>query len=80
MFPHINFIINGGFNNIERVKNILHEEHPLRKFNGLEGCMSGRMALHTPWECARVDKEIFGDREAETLTREEILLDYADYV
>jgi tRNA-dihydrouridine synthase len=45
---------------------------------GLEGCMSGRMAMNTPWEVARIDREIFGDT-TDTMTREEILLDYAEF-
>ena len=47
--------------------------------NGLEGCMSGRLAMNTPWECARIDREIFGDYSRDTMTREEIILAYADF-
>lgn len=45
---------------------------------GLEGCMSGRMAMNTPWEVARVDRELFGE-QTDTLTRDEILRDYAAF-
>ena len=45
----------------------------------LEGCMSGRMAMNTPWEIARIDREVFGDLTHETGTREEILRDYAEF-
>jgi len=78
-FPHLNFVINGGFDTIEKVKDVMRDDHDLREYNGLEGCMSGRMAMNTPWECAKLDKEIYGDEESSTMTREEILLNYADY-
>jgi tRNA-dihydrouridine synthase len=25
----------------------------------LEGCMSGRLAMNSPWEMAKIDREIF---------------------
>ena len=31
LFPHLNFVINGGFDTIERVQEILASENPLRK-------------------------------------------------
>jgi hypothetical protein len=37
------------------------------------------MAMNTPWEIARVDRELFGDLSRETGTREEILREYADF-
>jgi tRNA-dihydrouridine synthase len=76
LFPHLNFVINGGFSEIEKVVDILRPNHPgLEGFdsNGLEGCMSGRMAMNTPWEVARVDGEIYKDLDPIALTREEIL-------
>lgn len=45
----------------------------------LEGCMSGRMAMNTPWEVAKIDREVFGDYSQDTPSREEILIDYADF-
>ena len=74
MFPHLNFVINGGFNTVEKVHDILREDHELYSFNGLEGCMSGRLAMNNPWDCARIDRDIYGDFDGATLTREEILL------
>jgi len=72
-------VINGGFSDVEKVKDILRDDHPLREYNGLEGCMSGRMAMNTPWEVAKIDREIYGETETQTMTREEMLLDYADF-
>lgn len=77
-FPHLNFVINGGFSDVEKVIDILRDDHPMRTNNGLEGCMSGRMAMNTPWECAKIDREIYGE-DSNTMTREEILLNYAEF-
>ena len=42
--------------------------------------MSGRLAMNTPWDIARVDREIFGDDSSElSMTREEIILNYAEF-
>ena len=67
-------MINGGFGDVESVKDILRDDHPLREYNGLEGCMSGRMAMNTPWEVAKIDRMVYGETDTTTMTREEILL------
>ena len=41
--------------------------------------MSGRLAMNTPWECARIDRELFDDYSGESLTREQIILQYAEF-
>jgi len=41
--------------------------------------MSGRLAMNSPWECARIDREIYGDLESNTMNREDILIDYAEF-
>merc|ERR1712226_1060917 len=79
LFPHLNFVINGGFSTVEKVLDILRDDHPMNVHNGLEGCMSGRLAMNTPWECARIDREIFGDYSRDTMTKEEMCLDYAEF-
>ena len=78
----MNFVINGGFAETENVIEILRDDHPgLQGFesNGLEGAMSGRMAMNTPWEVARIDKEVYGDPCLDARTREEIIRDYAAF-
>lgn len=40
--------------------------------------MSGRMAMNTPWELAKIDRDLFGET-TDTLNREQIMLDYADF-
>lgn len=66
------FIINGGFITTESITDILKEE------NGLEGCMAGRLAMYTPWEISKVDREFYGETK-DSMNREDILLDYADF-
>lgn len=41
--------------------------------------MSGRMAMNTPWQLARVDQELFSDQEGPHLCRADILSRYADF-
>lgn len=41
--------------------------------------MSGRLAMNSPWEIARIDREIFCDLESNTQTREFIIRNYADF-
>ena len=41
--------------------------------------MSGRMAMNHPWDIARIDREVFNDNSCNTMTREEILRNYADF-
>ena len=41
--------------------------------------MSGRMARNYPWDITRIDREVFGDTSCNTMTREEILRNYADF-
>lgn len=73
-FPHLEFVINGGFNTISDIQEILKPE------NNLTGCMVGRMAMNNPWEIARMDQIFFPDmNNHETLTREQIMLDYGDW-
>ena len=82
LFPHLHFVINGGFSDTEKVLDILRDDHPgLQDFdsNGLEGVMSGRMAMNTPWEVARIDRDVYGDPCLEARTREEIIRDYAEF-
>lgn len=76
LFPHLHFVINGGFSDVDKVNDILRDDHQgLQGFesNGLEGCMSGRMAMNSPWEVARVDSEVYKDENPSAMTREEIL-------
>mgnify|MGYP001033272940 CR=1 FL=1 len=76
-------MINGGFDEIKKINEILDPNNPLRieaNSGELEGCMAGRLAMNSPWELARIDREVFGDLEFNTMTREAILRDYAEFV
>jgi len=66
IFPNLDFVINGGFDEVEKVNDILSPNHPLKvQYDAmdLEGCMAGRMAMNNPWEIARIDREVYGDLE-----------------
>ena len=41
--------------------------------------MSGRLAMNSPWELSRIDREIYKDYSQDSLNREELLLDYAEF-
>ena len=82
MFPHLDLVINGGFDEIEKVNNILSENYLLRvqhETAALEGCMAGRLAMNNPWDIARIDREVYGDLQQNTMNRESILMIYADF-
>jgi hypothetical protein len=46
----------------------------------LEGCMSGRLAMNSPWELSRIDREIYKDFSCDSINREELLIEYADWI
>ena len=52
-FPHLEFVINGGFMEVEDIHEILKEE------NELSGCMVGRLAMNNTWEISRIDREFY---------------------
>ena len=71
-FPHLSFVINGGFTTVEQIQEILVPE------NQLEGCMVGRMAMNTTWEIAKMDSLFYGE-QTQTLNRKQMMLDYAEF-
>ena len=52
-FPHLEFVINGGFKTLDEVE---------QQLAGLDGVMIGREAYHNPWVLADADRRIFGDQ------------------
>ena len=73
-FPHLEFVINGGFSKISDMQEILKPE------NKLTGCMVGRMAMNNTWEIAQLDNIFFPELEKdETLTREQMMLEYGEW-
>jgi len=42
--------------------------------------MVGRLAMNSTWEVAKFDEAIFGEDLSERPTREQVLLQYADFV
>lgn len=72
-FPHLDILINGGFTEIDAIQEILQEE------NQLTGCMVGRLAMNNTWEVAKFDEAFFGEDVSNSPTREQVLLQYADF-
>ncbi len=54
-FPHLQFVINGGFKTLAQVREQLVE---------LDGVMIGREVYNNPWLLAGADRQIFGDDRA----------------
>ena len=71
-FPHLDFVINGGFTTVEQIQDILKEE------NGLMGCMVGRLAMNNTWEIACMDSAFFNEKQ-DTVSRREAMTAYADF-
>lgn len=56
------------------MKDILKEE------NQLTGCMVGRLAMNNTWEISKIDDVFYPEFKTEhSLTREEILIEYANF-
>lgn len=75
-FPHLEFTINGGFKEIQKIQEILDEK------NQLKGCMIGRLSYDNPWILADFDR-VFYNQANPGLSRREILEiwgQYGDYV
>ena len=74
-FPHLEFLINGGFTDTKMIHDILNPS------NNLTGCMVGRMAMNTTWEIAKIDKEFYSQDNivGDTMNREDMILAYAEY-
>ena len=62
-FPHLTFIINGGFTTGRQVE---------QQLQVLDGVMVGREAYHNPWWLAEWDSRFFGDSGAPRRTRESV--------
>ena len=68
--PKIQFILNGGIDNLEDAL-LLSKEH--------DGVMLGRLIQNNPFCLSRVDKLFFNSKK-ETYISEKIILDYFDYI
>ena len=52
-FPDLRFVINGGFNDPLKIKEIMDDK------NGLEGVMCGRLAYNFPWTLPVIDRMLY---------------------
>ncbi|MBT0570661.1 tRNA dihydrouridine(20/20a) synthase DusA [Curvibacter sp. CHRR-16] len=62
-FPHLTFVINGGFTNNDQVQQALQH---------VDGVMVGREAYHNPWWLTQWDALFYGDSTSTTLSREAV--------
>ena len=69
-FPHINFIINGGIDSIEKAYSLSNE---------FDGVMVGRLIQHNPFCLMNVDKLFFNIKKDQSFN-EKIILDYFHYI
>lgn len=69
-FPHLEFIINGGFKTLAQVE---------RQLAGVDGAMIGREAYQNPWVLADADARLFGSERAPP-TRHGVVENMLDYV
>ena len=68
-FQDDKFILNGGIDNIDKVKENLKK---------VDGVMIGRAAYHSPYFLAEIEKEIFGNYNV--LTRAEVMKEMIPYI
>jgi len=71
-FPHLEFTINGGFKEIDKIQEILKET------NQLKGCMIGRLSYDNPWILSDFDR-VFYNKPNPRLSRREILEIWGQY-
>ena len=69
--PALNIIINGGIKTIDSVQQ--HLAH-------VDGVMIGREAYNNPYMLAEVDRQVYQDAEALLKSREEIVLQFCEYI
>lgn len=70
-FPQLDIIINGGIKTLEQ-----SEEH----LKQVDGVMMGREVYHNPFIMAEVDERLYKDSETVTVTRENVLEQYINYM
>lgn len=70
-FPELNFIINGGIDSIEQVKE--HLQHA-------DGVMVGRHAYKQPKFLLQIDQQIFNAALNNSANLEKIILEYTQYI
>ena len=69
-YPHINFIINGGIDSLEKAKDLS---------NTFDGVMLGRLIQNNPFELSKVDNYFFKEKNFIKLN-EDIISSYFEYI
>lgn len=70
-YPALQIGINGGVQTLTETKALLER---------VDSVMVGRSIYHNPYQMASVDSEIFGEEEAEPLTRLEVIMAMEPYI
>ena len=69
-FPHINFILNGGIDDLEKAKKLSYIH---------DGIMVGRLIQNNPFLLKKIDKEFY-NLSKNTKVNEEMILNYFNYI
>ena len=69
-YPHINFIINGGIDSLDKAKDLS---------NTFDGVMLGRLIQNNPFELSKVDNYFFKEKNFIKLN-EDIISSYFEYI
>ncbi len=76
-FPHLQFVANGGIDDLDHVKKIV-DESLQRSKGGVIGAMVGRTAINHPCSFSGADSELWGS-ERTAPTRGQVLENYIAY-
>lgn len=69
--PQLDIVINGGIKTLDECR---------RHLRSVDGVMLGREAYHNPYLLAGVDRQLYHDQHAPSLSREEIVENLCDYI
>ena len=69
-YPHINFILNGGIDSLEKAKDLS---------NTFDGVMLGRLIQNNPFELSKVDNYFFEEKNI-IKSNEDIISSYFQYI
>ncbi len=78
-FPHLQFVANGGIDDLDRVKKIVDDSLRSNADGGMIGAMVGRAVINHPCSFASADAVLWGSESSQRPTRGEVLEDYISY-
>lgn len=77
-FPHLQFVTNGGIDDLDHVKKIVDESLRSNSNGSVIGAMVGRTVINHPCSFAAADRKLWGSKNT-ARTRGEVLEDYIAY-